>query len=61
MGLDRNVYLDAFIKIPIQYEAYEQTIKSCGKHENHALDIKDLENKLKTKLTVQFGFVYEIK
>ncbi len=38
MELDRNIHIEAFIKIPIQYEEYQRTIKTCGQHENHKGD-----------------------
>ena len=38
MSLDRNIHLEPFIKIPVQYENYEREIKTCGKHENHKGD-----------------------
>lgn len=38
MSLDRNIHLEPFIKIPVQYENYEREIKTCGEHENHKGD-----------------------
>lgn len=35
MGLDRTIHLEPFIKIPVQYEEYLRTTKTCGEHENH--------------------------
>jgi hypothetical protein len=35
MGLNGTIYLEPFIKIPVQYEEYEKEIKTCGEHENH--------------------------
>lgn len=35
MGVDRTIHLRPFIKIPVQYESYEQEIKTCGEHENN--------------------------
>lgn len=35
MSLDRNIHLEPFIKIQVQYENYEREIKTCGEHENH--------------------------
>ena len=37
MGLDRNIHLEPFIKIPVQYENLSVEIKTCGKHgENYS-------------------------
>lgn len=38
MSLDRDIRLEPFIKIPVQYDFYEQEIKTCGEHENHKGD-----------------------
>jgi uncharacterized Zn finger protein (UPF0148 family) len=38
MSLDRNIHLEPFIKIPVQYDNYEREIKTCGTHENHKGD-----------------------
>ena len=38
MGLDRTIHIEAFIKIPVQYEEYQRTVKTCGEHENHKGD-----------------------
>ena len=35
MSLDRNIHLEPFIKIPVQYRIYERKIRTCGEHENH--------------------------
>ena len=38
MGLDRNIHLEPFVRIPVQYEHFEREIKTCGEHENHRGD-----------------------
>jgi hypothetical protein len=38
MGIDRTIHLGAFIKIPIQYKEDIETVRTCGKHENHSDD-----------------------
>ena len=35
MNLDRNIHLEPFIKIQVQYYNYEREIRTCGEHENH--------------------------
>jgi uncharacterized Zn finger protein (UPF0148 family) len=38
MGLDRRIFLEPFIKIPVQYEDFLNEIRTCGEHENHRGD-----------------------
>lgn len=35
MGVDRTTHIEAFIKIPIQYEDGVETIRTCGKHRDY--------------------------
>lgn len=38
MGLSRNICIEPFIRIPIQYKDYEYEIRTCGEHENENCD-----------------------
>lgn len=38
MSVDRKIHLKPFIKMPVQYKAYEKEINTCGEHENYSND-----------------------
>jgi len=38
MGIDRTIYLEAYVKIPIQHKDFIRIIKTCGEHENNKGD-----------------------